>query len=308
MLNKYDAIYARELEANPGPRVCSKVFRIPLYIEINDLIIPVLAGDGVRSSLVRKVRKHQEADFKQSSGLIIPSVPMCRWVIDEYGLAENKVHMIINGSNVNGNKKVSSHEARKKLGLPSDSFCLGFVGNIYERYDFNTILHAIAECGNKIPALYFVIIGEGPLLSKVKIEIEKLGLKDRTIFTGYIQPEKLCEILPTLNIGLLCLTEKDASRYGPITTKLSTYALHNLAVISAGFSLEGYPDDLAHGINLVPPEDPNALADKIIQLYKHPKERIQKANILHNFAKEKLTWDAVAEETLCLIRNNAKLQ
>jgi len=37
LLNKYDAIYVRELELNPFPRLCSKIFRIPYYIEVNGL-------------------------------------------------------------------------------------------------------------------------------------------------------------------------------------------------------------------------------------------------------------------------------
>jgi glycosyltransferase involved in cell wall biosynthesis len=308
LLNKYDAIYARELEANPGPRFCSKAFRIPLYIEINDLIIPVLTEDGIRPSLVQKIRKHQESDFKQSAGLIIPSVPMCKWIIDQYGLPQTKIHMIINGTDLTEAKKASSLQAKSKLGLSPLSFCLGFVGNIYERYDFNTILQAMVKCQDQIADLYFVIVGEGPLTSEVKAKIDKLGLDDRTIFTGSIQADKLNEILPAFDIGLLCLTRKNSLRYGPITTKLSTYAVYDLAVISAGLSLEGYPDELVQGINLVPPEDPYALADKIIELYNDPKERRQKAKILHNFAREKLTWNAVTEETLCLIRNDTNLQ
>jgi hypothetical protein len=62
-------------------------------------------------------------------------------------------------------------------------------------------------------------------------------------------------------------------RYGSITTKLSIYALHKLAVISAGFSLEGYPSETTLGLHVVPPEDPFKLSDKIIQLHDNPKER-----------------------------------
>jgi glycosyltransferase involved in cell wall biosynthesis len=304
--NKFNAIYIREMEQNPGPRICSKLFNIPLYIEINDLIVPAVSENEVRSSYVQKVKKHQELDFNQSSGLIIPSVPMCNWIVDEYGLSKNKVHIIINGSNLTKAKRVTSHQARRKLGLPPNSFCLGFVGNVYERYDFKTILRAIVECQNQIPALYFVIVGEGPLISEVRDMVDDLCLKERTIFTGYIQPDKLSEILPAIHIGLLCLTKKNALRYGPVTTKLSTYALHNLAVITAGESLKGYPIGLAQGLFLVPPENPHVLADLFIYLYKHPEKRKQKAEILNDFARKKLTWKQVTADILKVFADQVK--
>jgi len=306
--NKYDAIYVREMEANPGPRFCSKVFRTPLYIEINDLIIPVLTENGVRPSLVKKVRRHQESDFKQSSGLIIPSFPMCNWIIDQYKLPESKVHLIINGTDVIGTKNVRPFQAKRKLGIPQDCFCLGFVGNIYDRYDFDTILKGIVECQNQIPELYFVIVGEGPLTSKVREKVGKLGIENRTIFTGYVQHDELDEILPAFDIGLLCLTKKNALRYGPITTKLSTYAMYSLPIVTAGFSLKGYPEDLIRGLYLVPPENPSAIAYKIFHIYNNPKERSEKAKILYDYSTKKLTWNSVTKEILEIIRYDTKLE
>lgn len=302
--NHYDAIYVREMEANSGPRLTSKLFRIPLYIEINDLIVPVKSESGVPASYVRKVKRHQEADFKQSCGLIIPSIPMCNWIIGQYGLPETKVHMIINGTDETEDKAVSSLQARGNLGLPADGFCLGFVGNIYERYDFNTILQAIVECQDQIPDLYFVIIGDGPHTAKVKAMAAEMGIADRIIFKGYIQPDKLGQVMPAFDIGLSLLTKENALRYGPVTTKLSTYALHNVAVISSGISLEGYPDDLAQGLYLIPPEDTKALSNLITYLNNHPEDRACKAKILNNFAVKKLTWKSVAKEILEVINKN----
>jgi hypothetical protein len=54
--------------------------------------------------------------------------------------------------------------------------------------------------------------------------------------------------MPAFDIGLSFLTEKNALRYGPVTTKLSTYALHKVPVISAGISLKGYPKELSQGL------------------------------------------------------------
>ena len=218
--NHYDAIYVREMETNHGPRLTSKLFKIPLYIEINDLIVPTLSESGTSSYFVRKTRKHQKLDFKQSSGLVIPSVTRLNWIVDQYNISEDKIHLIMNGTDVYETKQLDRLQAKKRLGLSPNSFCLGFIGTIYERYDFNSILQVIFECQDLISELSLIVIGDGPLRSKIEKKAFELGLEKKTIFTGYIEPEKLPNVLPALDIGLLILTKKHAAIAGPVHTKL----------------------------------------------------------------------------------------
>jgi glycosyltransferase involved in cell wall biosynthesis len=199
-------------------------------------------------------------------------------------------------------------QARKRLDLPPICFCLGFVGNIYERYDFNSILKAIIVCQDEIPNLYFVIMGDGPLTYEIMVKVNELGLEKKTMFTGYVQLGELGSILPATDVGLLLLTKEDALRYGPVTTKFSTYAFYRLPVIAAGSSLEGYPEELAQGLSLVPPEDHRALANMILWLYHHPAEREEKAKILHDYAVKKLSWDVTTKDILDIINYDKKMQ
>jgi glycosyltransferase involved in cell wall biosynthesis len=305
---KFDAIYVREMERRSGPRFCSKLFKIPLYVEINDLIVPVSSENGVPASVLRKIKYHEKSDFKQSRGLIIPSVPMRDWIINQYGLPKNKVHLVINGASVANSERLDPLSAKSKIGIPENCFCLGFLGLLYDRYDFNTILQAIFDCRIQTPNLYLVIVGEGPLTPKIKAKALELGLEKQVIFTGFIQPDVLGEIIPAFDVGLLCLTKKDALRYGPITTKFGTYALYQLPVISCGITLNGYPGALNRWVDLVDPENSQELAEKIRELYYNPELRVKKAKMLHKFAIEKLTWNAVTKDILNIIRNDITLQ
>jgi len=301
---KYDAIYVREMEKNPGPRLCSKLFHIKLYLEINDLLLPALSDYGAPATLIKKVKHCQELDFQQAAGLIVPSVTMHEWIVRQYDLPEDRVHMILNGTDLLQTNKHDRMYARKNIGLPPDCFCLGFIGTIYDRYDFDSMLNATLMCQKSIPQLYFAVIGDGPFLDEVKKKVIELGLAKQTVFTGYIQPDKLGKILPAADIGLSILNKKYSLRYGPVTTKLSTYAAYHLSVVTAGFSLEGYPDQLADGLHLVPPDDPRALADTIIWLHDNPEKRLNKANLLYDYVSVKLTWKYVTKEILEIIKTN----
>jgi glycosyltransferase involved in cell wall biosynthesis len=77
--------------------------------------------------------------------------------------------MILNGAEeFEGGKIPDKATAREQLGLPGDSFCLGYLGTVYERYDFATMLAAMALCRKEIPHLYFLLAGGGPALEQVK--------------------------------------------------------------------------------------------------------------------------------------------
>jgi glycosyltransferase involved in cell wall biosynthesis len=151
-----------------------------------------------------------------------------------------------------------------------------------------------------------ILIGDGPIAGDLKRNVRELGLEKKIIFFGYVHPENLGRILPALDIGLLIRSKEGTLRYGPVSTKLSTYAAYSLPVITSGSSLEGYPDELVQGLNMVIPGDPNPLADKILWLYNHPDERRNKAKILYDFVSENLTWESVTQEILSIINHDKK--
>jgi glycosyltransferase involved in cell wall biosynthesis len=305
--NKYDVIYVREMELNPGPRLCSKLFHIPLYIEINDLITVVQSENKMPKKIV-KITKNQKKDLEQSTGLIVPSVPMCKWFSQKYGINDNKIHLILNGTSVFQNRKLSRVEARKRFSIAEKDLCLAFVGNLYKEYDFNTIFKAILKFEKKNNNIRLIIIGDGPLYKQLKKNVAELEISSKTIFTGYIPQEKLGKILPAADVGLLIRTKMGTKRYGPISTKLSTYAYFKLPVIVSGTSLNGYPDELIKNLYLIPPGNSSALNDMLLHLYKHSYEKKQKAYALHKFVWNNLTWEKVTKKILRIMNKDLQIK
>ena len=197
-------------------------------------------------------------------------------------------------------------EARQRLGLPADSFCLGYLGVIYERYDFATMLTAMAACLPLIPHLFFIIVGGGSSLEQVKRQAADLGLTDRVVFTGFLPPEGFARVLPAMDVALMPLTKAAALEHGPIHTKMATYASFNLPVVTAGYSLEGYPEEVQRGVLLMPPEDAAGLAAIILQLQQNPSEAARLAQSLRRYVMNRLTWKAVAADILAVMEKSWK--
>jgi len=304
LLKKYDAIYVRELEVNPFPRWCSIIFGIPFYIEINAILLRQIEIAGINRTRMLRVERHQASDFKQATGLIVPSFPRYNWIIEHYDLRPNKVHMILNGTNIPAAKKTDRSIALKKLNLSQNGFYLGFLGNIWGYYDFSNILKAMELCHEEIPNLHMIMIGAGPEIDNLRNKSQKMQVTKRITLLGYVQPEMLFNVMGAIDVGLINLTKNGLQDLGPVTTRFATYAAFQVPVIANNLYIEGYPYELTQGLFLVPPEDPRALADMIIWIYNHPEERKKRGNILHGFVIKNLTWDAVTKEILEIVNRD----
>jgi glycosyltransferase involved in cell wall biosynthesis len=293
---RYDAIYARQMDLFAGPALCAHHTGIPLFLEIDDS--PVSGNYPVW--LQGLVRRKVWADFRQAAGLIVPSLPRCQILTDYFGIPPQKVHLVLNGTDPLPQPPVDKTTARTRLGLPAGSFCLGYVGSIFSRYDFATMLGAVSLLVDRIPNLHFLLIG-GPDVAPVQAQVRALGLEARVKFLGFIPQERFGEVLPALDVGLMNLTPEGVRLHGPVHTKLGSYAWYRLPVISAGYTLAGYPPELQDSLFLVPPGDSRALADTIWWLYDNPAAARTAAATLHEFALRQLTWDAVAQKILAIM-------
>jgi glycosyltransferase involved in cell wall biosynthesis len=296
--NTYNLIYVRELEINPGPRWCSRIFQIPLYVEINELVVPCLSTAGGGAGWVHAVDRHQTADFRQASGLIVPSVTMRQWLSEHHRLPLVKFHLVFNGAQPPERPSLSPEAARRQLRMPPDCFCLGFLGNLYARYDFQTLLEACRLCRAEIPELHLLFVGDGPMKSALVRRIAEMGLENQARFTGYVEPDALGSCLPAMDVGL-CPGDHYFNRmYGPITTKIATYGVYQVPAIVCATSLDGHPEMLQRSLFAVPPEDASALAGMLLRLYRNRAELKERAEMFHAFAANEMTWDAVAAKIL----------
>jgi glycosyltransferase involved in cell wall biosynthesis len=292
LLRRYDAIYVRELEINPFPRWCAKLFNIPYYIEINGLLLLTAKFSDKNGNRRRRIERQQKKDFRCAAGLIVPSFPRSRWIINHYNLKVDKVHTILNGVTVPQTKKLSRGIALKRLNLPENGFYLGFLGSVWENYDLKSIIRAMNLCKKQLPNLYLIIIGGGPEMSNIKQVVKREGLSSKIVDLGFIQPFDLYKIMGAIDISLMNLA--------------ATYAAFQIPVIANSLHLENYPQELTKGLFTVPHEDPQALANMIIWLYDHPEERNDHAKILYDFVSRNLTWDLVSKEIRDIIHHDKK--
>jgi glycosyltransferase involved in cell wall biosynthesis len=300
-VKRYDAIYVREIELNPFPRWCSRLFRIPHFIEVNAIR---LHEEYIESGRARRIEKTRTADFRSATGLITPSFQMSRWIATHYHVTEDRIHTIPNGFLPPEKETISRAESLSRLGLPENGFYLGYMGNIWAAYDLDGLLEAVDICRKDIPNLRLLIIGGGPGMEGMREKGLRMGLKDNLIFAGYVQPENLFQVMGAIDIGSIYMTEKGLQDSGPITTRFATYAGFGVPVICNDYQMEDYPAELIQGLSLVPHSSPRLLAQAITSLYLHPEVRKEKAHALKRYVFSHMTWQRVAEEIMTLIKKD----
>jgi len=73
---------------------------------------------------------------------------------------------------------------RARLGVSSDEFVLGTVGNVRPVKNYPFLLTAMAQLAGQLPNARLLCVGGGPQLEEMKALADSLGLARRVIFTG----------------------------------------------------------------------------------------------------------------------------
>lgn len=71
--------------------------------------------------------------------------------------------------------------------LPDDAFVVVMVGNMYRSdpfKDYELVLQGLEKVAHELP-IYFVGVGDGPRMKKIKETRDRLKLTDRALFTGF---------------------------------------------------------------------------------------------------------------------------
>jgi glycosyltransferase involved in cell wall biosynthesis len=132
-------------------------------------------------------------------------------------------------------------------------------------------------------------------LAQFQALIGELGLEDRVCWTGYLPAEEVSASLVAADLCVLPFRDGASFLHGTFHAAL----VHGVPIVTTQPRV--VLPELAHGENifLVPPEDPGALAQAILELGHTPELR-------HRIGKgaqalsARFTWPKIAAETLSL--------
>ena len=182
--------------------------------------------------------------------------------------------------------------ALQELGLPADALVVGNVAALTDHKDHETLLRAAAHVTHALPAVRFVIVGDGDRRAALLALAAELGVAGHVTFAGF--RTDLDRLIPAFDV--FCLS----SHMEGLGTSLLDAMCFGLPVVAtaAGGIPEAVEDDVTGRV--VPPRDPEALAGALVEVLRdEPRRRVLGEGARRAFLA-RFTADRMVEGTLAV--------
>src|ERR1700761_8364397 len=211
------------------------------------------------------------------------------------GYPVDKIRIIHNGVDPAGYDPAGEEQARTRLGLDPHRPVVGIVAAMRPEKDHVLLLQAAQRLISEFPDLTVLVIGDGPMRTQIEKTVAELGLAGHVRLLG--NRSDVPGLLPALNVFTLCSYTIECF---PMAL-LEAMAAGRAAV---GTDVGGVGEMLADGTTgyLVPPHDPDALADRLGRILRdrplqHRMGAAARARVEHEFRLD-TSVEAAARELI----------
>jgi glycosyltransferase involved in cell wall biosynthesis len=233
------------------------------------LKVPVIITSRRNVVLIGKFREQLKCLTRKMDDAIIAVCDLARNAeIEGTKVNPEKVITIYNGIDVN-NFEIIPFKAKMNScfggGENPESIILGSVGRLCAQKGFIFLINALDLLVEENPYIKLIIVGEGKMRSTIENHVQKLGLSENVQFLGY--QNNILEILRSMDIFVL------PSLWEGMPNAILEAMAAGLPVVAT--NVGGTPEVVVDGETgfLVPPRDPEALANAIQRLIDDPELR-----------------------------------
>ena len=219
-----------------------------------------------------------------------------KWELTNYyKIPQDKIRVIHNGVDINKFKPAADkRKIKAELGFNPDDIAILSVGRLYARKGLFTLIESMPTITKRFPNAKFIISGKGQSdeMHKLIAHAEKLGVKDKIVFTGYYPDKKLPKLYQAADVFAFS----------------TFYEHHPFAVLEAlatglpvvTTSVGGIPETIDSGKNgfLVEPFNPRQFAEKILYLLEHPAEAAEMGVLARKTVEERFDWRIVVKDAM----------
>jgi glycosyltransferase involved in cell wall biosynthesis len=170
------------------------------------------------------------------------------------GTLPERTRLVYNGVDHGAFSTGPRHAARTRIGLSGERPMILFVGNLVPVKGLDVLVHALARLRRLGVEFDCRCIGEGPLLSSLQTLAAKQGIADRMLFIGPRPQAELPDWYRAAHVVVL------PSRSEGVPNVLLEAAACGTPYVAS--SVGGVPEIAPPG-SMVPPNDPDALAERL---------------------------------------------
>ena len=179
----------------------------------------------------------------------------------EHIAMDDKLALIPNGIDVSAVRNAGA-KSRKELGIADDSYVVGMIGRLSPQKAPDVFIRAAKLIHDEIPNSAFIIVGSGEEEAEVKAYAKENGLN--LIVTGWT--DEPYSYLKVFDAAMLL------SRWEGFGLAVVEYMAAEKNVVAT--KIDAIPTLVDDGVDglLVEMDNPKDAAEKVLWLYRHPKE------------------------------------
>ncbi len=255
-------------------------------------------NNGLFSELQRFIHKLERDLSCEASKVIVCSRNMQDEVKTLFELSPDKVFVIPNGIDPKL-FRINNVQIAKHLYPMRNEQIILFLGRLVREKGAHLLLEAAPLILNSYPEAKFVFAGTGPALEDLQVLADRLQIKEKVVFLGYITDEERNMFLGKAKIAVF------PSLYEPFgIAALEAMASGTPVVVSDVGGLSDTVDHARNGLKFYA-GNPHSLADQVLELLANPVLATSLAQVaLAEISR--FNWEEIAETTFTLYQQVVK--
>ena len=191
-------------------------------------------------------------------------------------------------------EQVRARLGLEALGIAQGQYLVGTVSSVVDYEGLDELVRAVALLPEQITA---VIVGDGAARPGLESLARELGVADRVVLPGRVDRAAARAWQRALDVFVVPRQDREVTR-SVTPLKLAEASACAVPVIASDLpALAELVDDGVTGV-LVPPEDPESLADAVRRLWAEPGTGSRLGRAGREAVLRERTWEAVAASTL----------
>lgn len=222
----------------------------------------------------------------------------------QLGASDSQITVVPNGTNPDLFYPDSKPKLDADLNAESRSLVLT-AGRLVPKKGVDTALHAIDRVREDVSDVLLLIAGDGPERPRLDRLVRTLGLENHVQFLGSLSQEELRSYYSLADVFLMAGREVPGDIEGFGLVYLEANACGTPTV---GARVGGVPDAIRDGETglLVPPDDPAATADALVQLLTNPERARHLGEQGRKWVEMDANWDRVADQLFSVLNDKTR--
>ncbi|MDX1957641.1 MAG: glycosyltransferase [Leptospiraceae bacterium] len=204
---------------------------------------------NIKKKIIHKICNH----LYDRCDIVISPSNLLKEQLLEYGI-EKPIQVISNGMDLT--------RFKGEVKQAPDNPKILHVGRISYEKNCDVVINSFELILKEFPDATLTIIGDGPALPSLKLQAEQKGMKEKVIFTGFVDNSKLHEVYPKYD---LFMTASTMETQGLVILEAIACGLPAIGVKS--FAIPELVQEGKNGFNAEPfqPEEMSKLAIKVLK-------------------------------------------